>query len=360
MHYCRKILVTAICLVLVLYPLTVLSAEFVDALDLPAKMSPLAGHSMLTDVARAGTRMVVAGTRGHILLSDDGGQNWRQASVPVSSDLTAIYFPDSNHGWAVGHDGVVLRSTDGGSSWVRQLDGRQLGTLMSNYYSALVAASPDDELYASLLDESQRMITEGADKPFLDVWFENEKRGYIVGAFNLIFRTDDGGQHWEPQQHLVDNPSAFHLNAITQAGAELFLAGEQGLLLKYSATTGRFEALPSPYEGTFFGLLGRPDQIVAYGLRGHAYRSSDNGQTWKTIDTGTNVSLTAAASDSRGRLFLFSQAGQTLMSWDNGVRFVPQKTHSAYPIAGAATNLNGSLILVGARGTHKQFVPFRE
>lgn len=33
--------------------------------------------------------------------------------MPVSSDLVAVSFPDAANGWAVGHDGVVLKTSDG-------------------------------------------------------------------------------------------------------------------------------------------------------------------------------------------------------------------------------------------------------
>ncbi len=64
-------------------------AGFIDPLDVPAQMSPLAAKSLLQGVARAGPRLVAVGQRGHIVYSNDAGATWQQAKVPVSSDLTA-------------------------------------------------------------------------------------------------------------------------------------------------------------------------------------------------------------------------------------------------------------------------------
>ena len=44
--------------------------------------------------------------------------------------------------WAVGHDAVALRSTDGGASWQRVLDGRALLKLLREHYAPSVGA-PD-------------------------------------------------------------------------------------------------------------------------------------------------------------------------------------------------------------------------
>src|SRR5512144_624546 len=97
-------------------------ARWRDVLDTPAAQSPLAARGLLNGLARAGQRIVAVGQRGHVLYSDDAGKTWKQATVPVSSDLVAVSFPDATHGWAVGHDGVILHTDDAGVTWTRQLD----------------------------------------------------------------------------------------------------------------------------------------------------------------------------------------------------------------------------------------------
>src|SRR5262245_39374432 len=52
----------------------------------PSVKSALAARAPLNAVAMAGTRIVAAGQRGHVLYSDDG-KTWTQADVPSSADL---------------------------------------------------------------------------------------------------------------------------------------------------------------------------------------------------------------------------------------------------------------------------------
>lgn len=334
----------------------IVAADFIDALDTPAIPSPLATQGILTGITQAGKRLVAVGQRGHILYSDDVGQHWQQARVPVSSDLVAVHFPTLNQGWAVGHDGVVLHSSDAGATWVRQLDGRQVGAIMLEHYQRLAALQPADEALAAWVAEARRMDEQGADKPFLDVWFANEREGYIVGAFNLIFRTEDGGRSWAPLLDRVDNPGMLHLYAIRPVGDELYVVGEQGLVLRLDRAQQRFVNVPTPYNGSFFGILGKPGVVLAYGLRGNVFRSTDGGESWTKVETGVALSITAGTVTSDGRMVLLTQAGHVLMSGDDGISFLPAAQSRLFPASAATLARADSLVLAGPRGV--RVLPF--
>jgi photosystem II stability/assembly factor-like uncharacterized protein len=346
----RNLVLALLCTLLALVQGVARAGAYVDVLDLPAKPSALAVRSPLIDIARAGERLVTVGQRGHILYSDDAGQHWLQAGVPLSSDLTAVFFPTASQGWAVGNDGVVLHSSDAGATWSKQLDGRQIGELLVRHYSALASAEPGNVQWPLLVAEGQRLVEQGADKPLLDVWFANDKVGYVVGVFNLILRTEDGGQSWTPFQDRTDNPQGFHLNAIASTGDALYIAGEQGLLLKWDDNAQRFAAVPTPYQGSFFGVVGKPGEVLVYGLRGNVLRSTDGGQNWTALDTGLHVSITAGLIDARGNYRLFTQGGQMLVSQGTGAQLHLLQQPARTPVAGATQSAAGMLVVAGSRG----------
>jgi photosystem II stability/assembly factor-like uncharacterized protein len=330
-------------------------AGFRDVLDTPAAVSTLAPTGLFNGLARAGQRVVAVGQRGHVVYSDDSGRTWIQAKVPVSADLVAASFPTATQGWAVGHDGVVLHSTDAGATWTRQLDGRSAGQAIVAYYSAEAAkgALGSPEQATKLVDEAKRFAEQGAENPFLDVWFENERTGFIVGAFNLILRTSDGGNTWEPWLHRSDNPKALHLYAIRPAGGELYITGEQGLLLRLDAASGRFQAVAVPYKGTLFGITGNATSALVFGLRGNAFRSADAGKTWQKVETGLQVGLTAGATDN-ARMVLVSQAGHVLVSSDDGATFKPRKVERPVPAAAVLGLDRDVVVTAGPRGVRTQ------
>ncbi|MCY1414773.1 Ycf48-like protein [compost metagenome] len=350
MGFLKKYVLALLCLMLALVQGAAQASAYVDVLDMPAKPSALAVRSPLIGIARAGERLVTVGQRGHILYSDDAGKHWLQASVPLSSDLSAVFFPSARQGWAVGNDGVVLHSSDAGATWSKQLDGRQIGALLVKHYSELALAEPANAQWPLLVAEGQRMAEQGADKPLLDVWFANDKLGYVVGVFNLILRTEDGGQSWTPFQDRIDNPQGFHLNAIAWTGDALYIAGEQGLLLKWNDAGQRFTALHTPYQGSFFGVVGKPGEVLVYGLRGHVFRSADGGTHWSPLPTGLQSNITAAIVDSLGRYRLFSQAGHSLTSLPGSPQLQGLPQVEQVSVAGAALAADGSLVVVGSRG----------
>ena len=327
-----------------------LGAGFVDPLDAPAMQSPLAARSLLQGVAKAGSRIVAVGQRGHVVYSTDSGASWKQASVPVSSDLTAVFFIDDKQGWAVGHDGVILHTADSGEKWDLQLSGSTANDLLVAAMERKVAAEPASADAKKLLAEAQRYKEQGADKPFLDVWFADAQNGYAVGAYNLIARTRDGGRTWEPWFDRTDNPKFFNLYAIRPAAGELFIAGEGGLVLKLDGATQRFRALTVPYNGSFFGVADTRSAVVVFGLRGNAFRSEDRGATWAKIDAGLPASIVGAATAADGTTLLADVGGRIAARSDGGRTFGKMALSVTMPLTGIADAGGGKLAVVGPRG----------
>ena len=324
-----------------------------DTADTPAVASALAGKRLITGLARAGGQALVAvGQRGHVLRSADGGSNWTQAKVPVSSDLAAVQFVDARIGHAAGHDGVVLRSEDGGASWTRVLDGRAANQMVLEHMQRKVAAGGSAE-DRQLLDEAQRNHELGPDKPLLDLWFSSASEGFVIGAYNLIFRTTDGGKSWLPWFDRSDNPKLLNLYAIRPALGTLVIAGEAGLLLKLDTAEQRFQALPSDYKGSFFGVLGAPACALAFGMRGNAQLNAGSGL--QPLRSGLAASITAG--DVAGeRVLLVDQAGGAVLSRDGGRQFARVDTGAPMPLA-AAVFSGDAVVLGGPRGLRRVELP---
>jgi photosystem II stability/assembly factor-like uncharacterized protein len=322
-----------------------------QVLSEPALQSAKALGAATLAVARAGARLVAVGERGTVLLSDDAGERWRQAKVPVQVTLTSVRFVNEHSGWAAGHLGVILHTEDAGQTWTKQLDGQQA--------AAAVGASAAELTDEKAQRNAQRFAEEGPDKPFFDIDFADTQNGFAVGAYNMAFATSDGGKTWRPALQRLPNPKNLHLYGVRYVAGKLYVVGEQGLLLKSDDAGASFNALTSPYKGSFFGLLAaRSGSLIAYGLRGNAVRSTDQGTHWDKLETGLPMSISAATELGTGTLALLSQTGELLLSRDDGASFNRiAPSGGPLPAAGLALADEHHLVYASLRGMRRQTLP---
>lgn len=245
---------------------------------------------LLLDAAFASRDTIVAvGERGAILRSTDAAVSWSTIPAPpdARATLTGVAFaPDSQHGWAVGHDALILVTSDAGQTWHKQHQG--------------------DDLESS----------------FLDVCALDPQRALAIGAYGLCLATSDGGRTWSPRKIIDDDA---HFNRLTRArDGTLYIAGERGTLLRSRDSGESWEPLDAPYDGSFYGILPLSDgALLAYGLRGHVFRSSDGGKTWQQIPLERPTLVATAVQTPGGVLVLAGQSPGLYLSRDRGHTFQP-------------------------------------
>jgi photosystem II stability/assembly factor-like uncharacterized protein len=270
--------------------------------------------ALLLDGATAGSTAVAVGERGTIIRSTDGGRSWTAMRSPTLTTLTGIAFSGNNTGWAVGHEATIAHSADGGITWTKQWQG---------------------ELSDSLLD----------------VLAIDATHVIAIGAYGLFMSTQDGGTNWTRTRIIPDD---FHLNRISRGPrGTLYIAGEHGTLLRSADGGVSWVALPTDYQGSFYGILPLDERtLVAYGLRGRVYRSDDDGASWSVIET-KRTELLATATVARGIIVLAGNARTVLVSKDRAQSFEPTDVGLTGNVAELVTLSNGDLIALGEFGAKR-------
>ena len=241
----------------------------------------VAARTLLLDAQTFGQTVIAVGASGHIIRSTDNGCTWIAVPTPTSATLTGVHFADGQHGWAVGHDAIILHSEDGGLTWSKQYQG------------------PD--LQAS----------------FLDVCFLDAQTGFVVGAYGQFLSTVDGGRTWTTRRIIEDD---CFLNRISAGpSGTLYIAGERGTLLRSTDRGTTWSAIRTSYDGSFYGILPLgPQELLAHGLRGRIYRSEDDGATWLLVPIEQRVLFATAVRLRSGVIVLAGQARSFAVSRDGG------------------------------------------
>ena len=314
----------------------------------PAGMTARAARSLLTRVVRAGDRLVAMGERGLVVLSDDGGRQWRQARVPVSVTLTSASFVDAHQGWMVGHSGVVLHTADGGENWTIQTD----GVALAKAVLAQAKSLPDSAVGRERrILEAQRLVDEGADKPLLSICFVDAQRGMAVGAFGLAATTANGGKTWVPCMERLPNPRGLHLYAAVHHGKTWVVAGEQGVLMRSGDDGASFEPLASPFKRSLFAATAtRNGGFVLAGLLGNACRIEPDGAGVTPITLPAPFTILSCTELRDGRVMLLAQGGRLLVSSDGGTRFTEQQPPRRELLTSLAEAADGGLVATSLGG----------
>jgi photosystem II stability/assembly factor-like uncharacterized protein len=292
----------------------ILSALAVPVLVCAAGASTVASRTLLLDAALAGGAVVAVGEGGAILRSSDSGHVWQAMASPTEATLTGISFsPAARHGWAVGHDALILTTDDGGLTWRKSWQG--------------------DNLQLS----------------FLDVCALDDRHVLAVGAYGLCLETTDGGKNWIHRKILEDD---MHLNRINRGpGASLYLAGEHGTLLRSTDDGKTWAPIATPYQGSFYGILPLDSHtLLAHGLRGHLYRSEDNGDTWTLVNVPQPTLIATALRLADGTLVFAGQSRGLYLSRDGGRTVSVWSARMTAAVAELVQLPDGTILALGEAG----------
>ena len=184
------------------------------------------------------------GINGTILKTTDGGTTWAPQTSGTTADIEDVHFTDVNTGWAVGINGTILKTTDGGTTWAPQTSGTT-----TNLYGVSFTA-PDT------------------------LWVV----GGAVGGAGVIRKTTDGGASWTEFATVKSIRSVHFYDATHGAGV-----GESGTIVYWNGTNW------SPaISNTTVHLYD-----VHFADETTAWAIGDSGTNLKSIDGGANWTVQA-------------------------------------------------------------------
>ena len=162
----------------------------------------------------------ITGGRGTILKTEDGGKTWARkmarSDTPgrggrpggIRANLMGIQMISETTGFIAGSENTILKTTDGGETWVGSSERARVGETRNNLENILfvspttgwVIGSFGTLLHTTDAGEAWEKRDPGFDNNLFGIHFLDENTGWICGQEGLILHTTDGGATWNQQK----------------------------------------------------------------------------------------------------------------------------------------------------------------
>ncbi len=291
----------------------------------PRETPPLAATRLAVDRMHLNTlvtskaALVTGGELGALLYSTNQGKHWERALV--STDRQALinqisFTADGLQGMAVGHEGWILHTTDGGLSWKEVAFDEKNGEPLMG-----VAQLPSGD------------------------WV-------VVGAFGRALHSSDQGKTWQPLP-LPASVEDKHMNHIVgdASGQHWLIVGERGLVLR-SSDSGQTWAETEPfYDGSLYNAVSFADGgWLVYGMRGNVFHTSGIDAPWVRSDMPVKASFYGHATMPDGSLVLVGQGSLVATSKDQGKSFSIRRVEGRASLTDLVLAPNGTSWLASDSG----------
>ncbi len=225
------------------------------------------------------------GQNGTILHTEDGGLSWTVETSGTLRKLYGVAFTDSRTGWAVGQNGTILHTGDGGLSWTTKKTGTTAGldsVAFTDSRTGWAAGETGTILHTE--DGGLNWTTEksGTVRELYRVIFVDSRAGWVVGENGTILHTEDGGLNWTVER------SGTTQDLMDEAFMDLrtgWAVGDHGTIL-HTVDGGSNWAVES--SGTPALLNGVTFTDVrtgwAVGDSGTILRTEDGGNSWSPAE----------------------------------------------------------------------------
>jgi len=221
---------------------------------------------------------VAVGQDGIVLKTGDGGKTWNR--IPIELPLLdwqvaqPHYFAvsrgaDAQHLWAVGPVGAIIRSQDGGETW------ENLSLWCDMSFDNFATSDPAD-------DPESTLRLNPCDVTLNGVSFPTNTDGWVAGEFGIILRTQDGGVTWQRQRNVHNLPKytrpelpeeeairqripplyiedLFLIDVDFRSAQEGYVTGESGTLLQTTDAGETWTNIPSGSFNTLLSVTAAPD-----------------------------------------------------------------------------------------------------
>jgi photosystem II stability/assembly factor-like uncharacterized protein len=323
------------------------SADGGDSWDLMQSSS----QAYFTDVAFDPGHgvIVLAGHNGDILRSSDGGENWQGSEVMLEGSkrfLNALEYDSGNHALlAAGGAGTLARSIDGGKTWIRagnDTHGEIRGLVGDPARGRFILFGAGGQVSSSTGPLARWIAARDPLDFTLREIIVTPRGQALVATSRLgdILRTEDAGATWRvvtPNYPNASTPPDLRGLIAAPSQDALVAVGPPGAILRGDARGDNWRVAvwnEIEAERAFLGVLAdKPrNSVIAMDARGVMMVSRDDGMAWQRHDApiafepGKFPLWQGSVLESRGVALVAGEAGKAVRSTDGGMQWLPVDT----------------------------------
>ena len=240
------------------------------------------------------------GTAGTILKTSDGGQTWITYSSGPYNFLSSVFFTDANNGYVAGSNNMgslIIKTDNAGTTWSPSFSG-SVAWLNSIYFpdvnTGYAVGVAGDIVKTTNAGSTWTTLTSGTTAELFSVFFLNVNTGYAVGyngnnGKGTIIKTTNGGITWDTLSSGRTVPLKSVLFTDSNTG---YVVGDVGTILKTinAGTTWTLDTNGIGHMNMFdyFNSIYFTDSNTGYitdGSKNFIFKTTNAGGTWTPIGT---------------------------------------------------------------------------
>jgi len=237
---------------------------------------------------------MAVGVSGTILKTVDGGNSWVFEYSNILESISDISMIDKDTVYAIGGQGSINKSLNGGINWFSQFSG-SVADLNSIYFSSTNTGYAIGQGFDAMGRRDLIKTTNMGinwlylNLPLSDTWqkiqFVNNDSGFVLGGNGNILKTLNGGVNWINLG--IQNESLFGLNFLDFNTG--FVAGFK--IFKTTNNCISWELENSINSRLFDIRFIKPNTGYTAGENGIILKSTDSGLNWVFQNSGTNQDI---------------------------------------------------------------------
>ena len=235
------------------------------------------------------------GRNGIIQKTSDGGVHWSETSSPVSVDLNQVFFMDHLNGWAWSEKGPVIHTQNGGITWriLMPIETLNIHDLYFTDKNTGFMSTTEGVFKTSNAGQSWVPLSNFADDGFLGIQFIDAKNGWILHYYGVL-KTTDGGLHWQFDSIHTSKGSTLTQMAFRDKNHGIICGSAPECVLHTSDGGQTWTEMPGmhsykseyheeDHEEAIKLLYVNDNNIIAINSLNHMMRSTDKGQSWSEV-----------------------------------------------------------------------------